>query len=74
MDDCLTEADTDNSALKLHQDISNIKIAAFNLKKWASILNLVKDSIDPDKKGTSLLMECDSSEPLRSLGVLWDLN
>jgi len=31
------------------------------------------DGIDPDKRATSLLVECDSCEPLKALGVSWDL-
>ena len=74
VDDCLTGADTDSSALKLQQEMSDIMMAAaFNLTKWASNSNLVMDGIDPDKRATSLLVECDSSEPLKALGVSWDL-
>ena len=47
--------------------------AAFNLTKWASISKLVMDGIDPDKRATSLLVEYDSREPLKALGVSWDL-
>ena len=74
VDDYLTGADTDNSALKLQQEMSDIMMAAaFNLTKWASNLKLVMDGIDPDKRATSLLVECDSREPLKALGVSWDL-
>ena len=75
VDDCLTGADTENSALKLQQDMSYILMAtAFNLTKWASNSKLIMDAIDPDKRVTSLLVECDSREPLKALGVSWDLN
>ena len=47
--------------------------AAFNLTKWASNSKLVMDGIDPDKRATSLLVECDSRGPLKALGVSWDL-
>ena len=74
VDDCLTGADTDSSALKLRQEMSDIMIAAaFNLTKWASNSETVMDSIEPAKKASSLLVEFDSSEPLKALGVLWDL-
>jgi len=64
VDDCLTGADTDNSALKLQQEMSEFMMAAaFNLTKWASNSKLVMDGIDPDKRATSLLVECDSCEP-----------
>ena len=53
VDDCLTGADTDNSALKLQQEMSDIMMAAaFNLTKWASNSKLVMDGIDPDKRAT----------------------
>ena len=46
-DDCLTGAETDCSALKLQQEMSEIMLtAAFNLTKWASNSELVMDSID----------------------------
>ena len=74
VDDCLTGADTDNSALKLQQEMSDIMMAAaFNLTKWASNSKLVMDGIDPDKRATSLLVECNSRGPLKALGVSWDL-
>ena len=74
VDDCLTGADTDNSTLKLQQEMSDIMMAAaFNLTKWASNSKLVMDGIDPDKRATSLLVECDSRGPLKALGVSWDL-
>ena len=74
VDNCLTGADTDSSALKLQQKMSDIMVAAaFNLTKWASNSKLVMDGIDPDKRATSLLVECDSREPLKALGVSWDL-
>ena len=70
VDDCLTGADTDNSALKLQQEMSDIMMAAaFNLTKWASNSKLVMDGIDPDKRATSLLEECDAREPLKALGT-----
>lgn len=48
VDDCLMGADTDNSAMKLQQEMSDIMMtAAFNLTKWASNSELVMDSIDP---------------------------
>ena len=51
VDDCLTEANTNNSALKLQQEMSDIMMtAASNLTKWASNSELVMDSIDPDKR------------------------
>jgi len=75
VDDFLTGADTDNSALKLQQEMSDIMMAAaFNLTKWASNSKLVMDGIDPDKRAMSLLVECDSHEPLKALGVSWNLN
>ncbi|XP_022795153.1 uncharacterized protein LOC111333799 [Stylophora pistillata] len=75
VDDFLTGADTDNSALKLQQEMSDIMMAAaFNLKNWASNSKLVMDGIDTDKRATSLLLECDSRQPLKALGVSWDLN
>ena len=71
VDDCLTGADTGNSALKLQQEMSDIMMAAaFNLTKWASN---VMDGIDPDKTATSLLEECDARTLLKALGVSWDL-
>ncbi|XP_067041142.1 uncharacterized protein [Acropora muricata] len=74
VDDCLTGADTDNSALKLQQEMSDIMMAAaFNLTKWASNSKLVMDGIDPDKRATSLLVECNSRGPLKALGVSWEL-
>ncbi|XP_044174254.1 uncharacterized protein LOC122957873 [Acropora millepora] len=74
VDDCLTVADTDNSAVKLQQEMSDIMMAAaFNLTKWASNSKLVMDGIDPDKRATSLLVKCDSRGPLKALGVSWDL-
>ncbi|XP_020630240.1 uncharacterized protein LOC110067269 [Orbicella faveolata] len=74
-DDCLTGADSDNSALKRQQEMSDIMMAAaFNLTKRASNSKFVMDSIDPNKRATSLLVECDSREPLKALGVSWDLN
>ena len=48
--------------------------AAYNLPKWASNSKLVMDGIDPDKRTTSLLVECDSGEPRKTLGASWDLN
>ena len=60
VDDCLTGTDTDSSALKLQQEMSDIMMAAaFNLTKWASNSTLVMEGIDPDKRATSLLVECD---------------
>jgi len=74
VDDCLRGADTDNSALKLQQEMPDIMMeAAFNLTKWPSNSKLVMDGIDPDKRATSLLMKCDSCEPLKAFGVSWDL-
>ena len=74
VDDCLTGADTDNSTLKLQQEMSDIMMAAaFNLTKWVSNSKLVMDGIDRDKRATSLLVECDSFEPLKVPGVSWDL-
>ena len=74
VDDCVTGADTDNSALKLQQEMSDIMMAAaLKLTKWASNSKLVMDGIDPDKRTTSLLLERDSCEPLKALGVSWDL-
>ena len=70
VDDCLTGADTDNSALKLQQEMLDIMMAvAFSLTKWASNSKLVIDGIDPNKRATSLLVECDSFELLKALGV-----
>ena len=75
VDDCITGAGIDSSALKLQQEISDIMMAAaFNLTKWASNSKLVMDGIDPDKRATSLLVKCDSREPLKALGVSWNLN
>ena len=74
VDDCLTGADTDSSALKLRQEMSDIMMAAaFNLTKWASNSETVMDSIEPAKRASSSLVEFDSSEPLKALGVSWDL-
>ena len=74
VDNCLTGVDTDNSALKLQQQMSDTMMAAaFNLTKWASNSKLVMDGIHPDKRATSLLVECDSRGPLKALGVSWDL-
>ena len=51
VDDCLTGADIDSSALKLQQEMSDIMMAAaLNLTKWPSNSKLVMDGIDPDKK------------------------
>ena len=74
VDDCLTGADTDVSALKLQQEMSEIMMtAAFNLTKWASNSEFVMDGIDPAKRASSSLVEFDSSDPLKALGVSWDL-
>ncbi|XP_067049218.1 uncharacterized protein [Acropora muricata] len=74
VDDCLTGADTDNSALKLQQEMSDIMMgAAFNFTKRASNSKLVMDGIDPDKRATPPLVECDSRGPLKALGVSRDL-
>ena len=74
VDDCLIGADTDNSALKLQQEMSDIMMAAaFNLTKWAGNLKLIMDGIDPDKRARSLLVDCDLRDPLKALGVSWDL-
>ncbi|XP_078364199.1 uncharacterized protein LOC144648546 [Oculina patagonica] len=74
VDDCLTGADTDNSAMKLQQEMSEIMMtAAFNLTKWASNSELVMDSIDPKKRASSPLVKFNSCEPLKALGVSWDL-
>ena len=51
VDDCLTGAETDCSALKYQKEMSEIMFtAAFNLTKWASNSELVMDSIDPAKR------------------------
>ncbi|KAL9982837.1 hypothetical protein ACROYT_G004946 [Oculina patagonica] len=61
VDDCLTGADTDNSAMKLQQEMSEITMtAALNLTKWASNSELVMDSIDPEKRASSPLVKFDS--------------
>ena len=70
VDDCLTGAETDCSALK-QQEMSEILFtAAFNLTKRASNSELVMDSIDPAKRASSPLVMFDSSELLKALGVL----
>ncbi|XP_068717084.1 uncharacterized protein [Montipora capricornis] len=48
--------------------------AAFNLTKWASNSELVMDAIDPAKRASSPFVEFNSSDPLKALGVSWDLN
>ena len=54
VDDCLTGAETDCSALKLQQDMSEIMFTAvFNLTKWASNSELVMDCIDPAKRASA---------------------
>ena len=74
VDDCLTGADTDNAAMKLQKEMSDIMLtAAFNLTKWASNSELLMDSIDTEKRASSPLVEFDSHEPLKALGVSWDL-
>ena len=47
--------------------------AAFNLPNWDGNSKLIMDGIDPDKRARSLLVDCDSREPLKALGVSWDL-
>ncbi|XP_068684166.1 uncharacterized protein [Montipora capricornis] len=75
VDDCLTGADTVDSTLKLQQEMSEIMMtAAFNLTKWASNSELVMDAIDPAKRASSPFVEFNSSDPLKALGVSWDLN
>ena len=74
VDDVLTGADTVNSTMKLQQDMSEIMMkAAFNLTKWASNSELVMDAIAPAKRGSSSLVEFESSEPVKALVVSWDL-
>ena len=74
VDNCLIGADTDNTALKLQQEIPDIMMmAAFYLTKWASSSELVMDGIDPAKRASLALVEFDSSDPLKTLGVSWDL-
>ena len=74
VDDVLTGADTVDSTVKLQQDMSEIMMkAAFNLTKWASNSQLVMDAIAPAKRASSSLVEFESSEPLKALGVSWDL-
>ena len=74
VDESLTGAETDGSALKLQQEMSEIMFtAAFNLTKWARNSELVMDSIDPVKKASLPLVKFDSSETLKALGVSWDL-
>ena len=75
VDDCLTGADTVDSTLKLQQEMSEILMtAAFNLTKWASNSELVMGAIDPAKRASSPFVEFNSSDPLKALGVSWDLN
>lgn len=75
LDECLTGADTVNSTLKLQQQMSEIMMtAAFNLTKWASNSEVVKDDFDPAKRASSPFVEFDSSDPLKALGVSWAFN
>ena len=75
VDDCLTGADTVDSTLKLQQEMSEVMMtAAFNLTKWASNSELVMDAIDPAKRVSSPFVEFNWSDPLKALGVSWDLN
>ena len=75
VDDVLTGGDTVDSTVKLQQDMSKIMMkAAFNLTKWASNSQLVMDAIVPAKRASSSLVEFESSEPLKALGVSWDLS
>ncbi|XP_068756583.1 uncharacterized protein [Montipora capricornis] len=70
VDDCLVD-----STLKLQQEMSEIMMtAAFNLTKWASNSVLVMDAIDLAKRASSPFVEFNSSDPLKALGVSWDLN
>ena len=75
VDDCLTRADTVDSTLKLQQEMSEIMMTGvFNLTKWASNSELVMDAIDPAKRASSPFVEFNPSDPLKALGVSWDLN
>ena len=75
VDDCLTRAYTVDSTLKLQQEMSEIMMTgAFNLTKWASNSELVMDAIDPAKRASSPFVEFNPSDPLKALGVPWDLN
>ena len=64
-----------DSTLKLQQDMSEIMMkAAFNLIKWISNSELVMEAIDSAKRASSPFEEFNSSDPLKALGVSWDLN
>ena len=74
VDDVLTGADTVDSTMKLQQDMTEIMMkSAFNLTKWASNSQFVMDIIAPAKRASSSLVEVQWSEPLKALGVSWDL-
>ena len=75
VDDCLTGAETVENALSLQRELTEImKSAGFNLTKWASSSNLVMENIDPEQRASSSLIEFGANEPLKALGVSWDLN
>ena len=75
VDDCLAGADAVDSALKLQQEVSEIMMtAAFYLTRWASNSELVMEAIYPAKRASSPFVEFTLSDPLKALGVSWDLN
>jgi len=77
VDDCPTGADTVDSTLRLQQEMSEIMVTtACNLTKWASNSELVMDALIMTqlKRASSPFMEFNSIDPLKALGVSWDLN
>ena len=74
VDDCLTGAETENAALTLKRELSDMmKAAGFNLTKWASNSLQVMSSVQPEQRAQLPLVDLTTDEPLKALGVSWDL-
>ncbi|KXJ06997.1 hypothetical protein AC249_AIPGENE22973 [Exaiptasia diaphana] len=75
VDDCLTGAETDESALELKNELTTIMMAAgFNLTKWASNSQQVLDSTQTEQKESSSIVNLTTqAESTKALGVSWDL-
>ncbi|KAK3704222.1 hypothetical protein QZH41_007842 [Actinostola sp. cb2023] len=74
VDDCLTGAETDEAAITLRRELTDImKTAGFNLTKWATNSQQVLNNMQPEQRASSPLIELTTEEPLKALGVSWDL-
>ena len=75
VDDLLSGASDDTSALKLQQDLTALmKKGGFPLTKWASNSDYVMTNIPVENRNPAALIDSDSSRSLKALGIVWDTN